>query len=212
MTRFAYAAAQSASTEETVQFRLFADVTFTTTMIRACTGVTPIVWGVNTYSAIGAFGGLDKVQEDAEPFPRAVRLWMSAVGSAQMTEPLTEQLFNKPVKLYRGFLDTAKGTLVSTPELMFSGFINTCEIKLRDPTRGNYFELEIESRLARQPRAAWFNKETLWQTYSGDTFFNFIDQIPNFKALWGNQATFFNAGANAPMPAGTYRLPTGWHI
>jgi hypothetical protein len=81
---------------------------------------------------------------------------------------------------------------------MFSGFINQVQLKLRDPTRGNYVELEIESRLRREPRSAWFNKETLWQTYSGDTFFNFIEQIPGFKALWGNKATYFQTPGIAP--------------
>lgn len=197
MTRFVYASAESSSQEPTVRFRVLADVTFTGTTARLCSGITPVAWGVNTYSPIGMFGGVEAVQEDSTPFPRAVRLWLSAVGSAQMSEALTENLFNKPVKLYRAFLNTGN-TFVSTPEVMFSGFINQVQLKLRDPTRGNYVELEIESRLRREPRSAWFNKETLWQTYSGDTFFNFIEQIPGFKALWGNKATYFQTPGIAP--------------
>lgn len=192
MSRFLFTAAESASTAELVQFRMLASVTMTSTTILACTGVTPVAWGVNTYSPVGAFGGVEKVQEDADPFPRAVRMWLSMVGSAQLYEPMTENLFNKPVKLYRAFLDKNQ-LLVSTPEMIFSGFINKVDIHLRDPTKGDHVELEIESRLRREPRSAWFNKETLWQTYSGDTFFNFIEQIPGFRALWGNRATYFTA-------------------
>lgn len=201
MTRFLYAAAESSSQEPKVQFRVLADVTLTTTTARVCTGMHPIAFGTNTYSPIGMLGGLEAVQEDSTPFPRAVRMWLSAVGSAQLSEPLTENLFNKPVKLYRTFLD-ANNIVVATPELMYSGFVNAVHIKLRDPEKGDHVELEVESRLRREPRSAWFNKETLWQTYSGDTFFNFIEKIPGFKALWGNKATYFDVGARFPRPPG----------
>lgn len=192
MSRFAYIAAESKSQEPRVFFRALADITMVSTTARVCTGMTPIPFGVNTYSPIGMLGGMDPVQEDSTPFPRSVRLWLSAVGSAQVADALTENMFNKPIKLYRAFLDE-KGIAVATPEVMFSGFVNAVQIKLKDPVRGDHIEIEVESRLRREPRSAWFNKETLWQTYSGDTFFNFIEQIPGFRALWGNKSTYFNA-------------------
>lgn len=194
---------------EIVSYRVLASVTMTSTTALLCTGMQPVSWAANTYSPIGMLGGTEAVQEDSTPFPRAVRMWLSAVGSAQLYEPLTENLFNKPVKLYRAFLDD-RNTLVSTPELMFSGFINKVDIKLRDPTLGNHIELEVESRLRREPRSAWFNKETLWQTYSGDTFFNFVEQIPLFKALWGNKPTYFNAPYTSPYFPGGLPGGGGW--
>ena len=209
MTRFNYAAAQSASTEDMVAFRVLADITFTSTTMKVCTGLTPVSWAANTYSPIGALGGLDAVQEDSTPFARSIKLWLSAVGSAQLMEPMTEQLFNKPVKLYRAFLKDS--TLVSTPEMIYSGRINAVNVKLGDEQRGDYTEIEVESRLRREPVSAWFNKETLWQTYSGDTFFNFIEQIPGFKALWGNKATYFQAPGNGNFYPG-FNFPglNGW--
>ena len=197
MTRFIYAAAESASNEPAVYFRLLANVTMVSTTALLCTGVTPIAWGANTYSPVGMLGGVERVQEDSSPFPRTLRMWLSAVGSSQLADALTENLYNKNVKIYRGFLDE-RGLLVSTPETVFSGRINSVKINLRDPSRGSHVALEVESRLRREPRSAWFNKETLWQTYSGDTFFNFIEQIPGFKALWGNKATYFNAPWSQP--------------
>jgi hypothetical protein len=199
MTRFIYAAAQSASTEDAVRFRVLADITMTNTTLRACTGQGYIGWAATTYSPVGAFGGVEKVQEDGEPFARAVRMWLSAVGSAQLYEPLTENLFNKPIKLYRAFLNQGN-TLVSTPEMMFSGRINKVTVNFADPTRGNYLELEVENRLRREPRAAWFNKESLQQTYNDDSFFNFIELIPGFRALWGNKATYFTTPPPKPPP------------
>lgn len=207
MTRFAYAAAQSASTEQTVQFRVLASVAMVSTTALLCTGMTPVTWAANTYQPVGMLGGIEKVQEDASPFPRTLRLWLSAVGSAQLADALTENLFNKQVKLYRTFLNQ-QGLVVSTPEMMFSGRINDVKLNLRDPTKGSHIALEVESRLRREPRSAWFNKETLWQTYSGDTFFNFIEQIPGFRALWGNKATYFNAPWNSPgFPGGLPHFP-----
>jgi hypothetical protein len=99
---------------------------------------------------------------------------------------LTENIFNRPVRIYRTFL-TESFTNVATPEMMFTGKVNTSEMKLKDPTRGDYFELEVESRLMRAPRAQYFNRETLWTVFSqsGDTFFDYVTQIPLRNAQWG---------------------------
>ena len=132
-------------------------------------------------------------------FPRGVRMWLSAVNSSMLAEPLSENLFNKDVILYRAFLDDTF-TCVSTPEQMFRGKINEVNIKLADTVRGNYYEITVESRLRKEPRSSRFNKESLWQTYSGDTFFNYVDQIQGFRSLWGTQDTWFSTGgAHSPL-------------
>jgi uncharacterized membrane protein YgcG len=155
-------------------------------MTRACTGNNFIVFNGNTYSPVGLLGGAEKIQEDVDIFPRAVRLWFSAVNTSQIQDVLTENMFNRPVRLYRTFL-TDSFTNVATPEMVFNGRINTCEMKFRDPQRGDYFEIEVESRLMREARAQYFNRETLWTVYSqsGDTFFDYVPHIALRKADWG---------------------------
>lgn len=187
MSRDLSAAVTSAAQLPAVQYRWLVEVdSLSTGMTRACTGYQFVTFNGNTYSPVGNLGGAEKIQEDADVFPRAVRLWFAAVSTTQIQDVLTENMFNRPVRIYRTFL-TDSFTNVATPEELFRGFINTCEMKLKDPERGNFFEIEVESRLQRQPRARFFNRETLWTFYgqSGDTFFDYLGQIPLTKAKWG---------------------------
>lgn len=187
MSRNLSAAVTSISQLSTVQHRWLVEVhSLSTGTTRACTGYQFLVFNSNTYSPVGGLGGAEKVQEDSDIYPRAVRLWFTAVSTTQIQDVLSESIFNKPVKIYRTFL-TDSFTNVATPEMLFSGRVNTCEMKLKDPQRGDYFEIEVESRLMRMPRAQYFNRETLWTVYSqsGDTFFDYMTQIPLAKADWG---------------------------
>jgi hypothetical protein len=86
---------------------------------------------------------------------------------------------------------------VSTPELVWRGFVNKVEIRFADRERGNYFEVEAETSLRRKAEAINFTRETLTTvlSQSGDTFFDFIHLVPLSKALWGNQPTSFNGNA-----------------
>lgn len=200
MSRDVAAAVTSAAQLDTIQYRWLVEVhSLSTGTTRACTGYQHIVFNGNTYSPVGHLGGAEKIQEDADPFPRAVRLWFAAVSTTQIQDVLSENMFNRPVQIYRTFL-TDSYTNVATPEELFRGFVNTCEMKLKDPERGDYFEIEVESRLRRQPRAQYFNRETLWTFYgqSGDTFFSFLSQIPLTKANWGIPVTFNGSPSTNP--------------
>ncbi len=187
MSRNQSAAVTSISQLGTVQYRVLCEVdSLSSGMTRGCSGYQYIIFNGNTYAPIGNMGGVEKIQEDANIFPRAVRIWFSAVSTTQIQDVLSENMFNRPVRLYRTFL-TDSFTCVSTPEMIFNGRVNTCEMKLKDPQRGDYFELEVESRLMREPRAQYFNRETLWTVYSqsGDTFFDYVSQIAIRSANWG---------------------------
>jgi hypothetical protein len=197
MSRDLSAAVTSAAQLPTVQYRWLCEVdSLSTGTTRACTGYQFLVFNGNTYSPVGHLGGAEKIQEDTEAFPRATRLWFSAVNTSQIQDVLNENMFNRPVRIYRTFL-TDSFTNVATPEELFRGFINTCEMKLQDPQRGDYFEIEVESRLKREPRKQYFNSATLRTVYaqSIDTFFDYVTQIPLRKAKWGLAATIdYNRG------------------
>lgn len=209
MSRNLSAAVTSISQLPTVQYRWLVEVfSLSTGTTRACTGYQFIQFNGNTYAPVGHLGGAEKIQEDADVFPRAVRLWFAAVSTTQIQDVLNENMFNRPVRMYRTFL-TGSFTNVATPEEIFRGFINTCEMKLKDPERADFFEIEVESRLRREPRAQFFNRETLWTFYgqSGDTFFDSLAQIPFIKAKWGQAYVVGEPGG--PRTPGTPGGPPG---
>lgn len=193
------AAVESASQAATLKYRILVDINSTTGgNLHVCTGGNFIYTGANTYSPIGGMGGMDPVQEDSDVFARAVRLQMAAVSTTQIVDLATENLFNKPVSIWRCFL-AENLTMIDTPNLLFKGRINTAKLVINDPQKGNYYEVEVESRLKQNPKALYFDRQTLWTAYqqSGDTFFDQLVNIPNFTGEWGKQATAYG-------PANTY--------
>lgn len=207
MSRNLSAAITSISQLPQVQFRLLVEVySLSTGTTRACNGYQFITFNGNTYSPVGGLGGIEKIQEESDIFPRAVRMWFAAVSTSQIQDVLNEQMFNKPVKIYRTFL-TESYTNVATPEEVFRGTVNTAQMKLKDPERGDFFEIEVESKLNRKPRAQFFNRETLWTVYgqSGDTFFSYLHLIPLTEARWGLIQSI-NAHVPNPEP-GVPRTP-----
>lgn len=188
MSRDTVTSVTSAAAAPQVRFRLLAEIAVTSSTLYCATGDKFIYSGSNTYSPVGPLGGISPIKESADGQPRGCTLWLRAVSSVDLREPLSEAIFNKSVRLYRAFLSDSY-TVVGTPQLGFSGFINKCELKLGDPEKGNYFEIEIESRLKREARSNRFNQETLWQTYSGDTFYVHVTKIPNYRSDWGQLAT-----------------------
>lgn len=209
MSRDVSPSVTSAAQLDQVQYRWLVEVdSLSTGMTRACTGYQFVVFNGNTYSPVGNLGSAEKIQEDVDVFPRAVRLRFAAVSTTQIQDVLNENMFNRPVRIYRTFL-TDSYTNVATPEELFRGFINTCEMKLDPkPEVGNYFEIEVESRLQRQSNKQYFNRETLWTFYnqSGDTFFDYLAQIPLTKLKWGVPVTVDYNGTRGG--GGATRRPT----
>lgn len=189
MSRNTSAAVTSATQLPQVRMRMLCEVwSLNGGTAYACTG-DKFIYSGTTYSPVGRLGGLEKIQEESDPFPRSVRVWFAAINSAVIADVLSETLFSKPAKLYRCLLDD-NYAVIGAPQLAFIGYVNQVDMKLADPERGNYFELDIESRLRQPTKARYFNRETLQNAFgnSMDTFFDYQAQIPMFVAPWGNQA------------------------
>lgn len=210
MSRFLSSSQQAYSEREAFALRQLVDIGVTSSTIYACSGYRFLYAMGNTYTPVGVLGGLEPIQEESDPFPRGLKLWLAAVNSSQLYEPLREDMFNRDVRVWEAFLDPDTFALSNTPELRWKGKINEVEIRFNDSERGNYYEVSAETELRRTPQKAYFNKETLWLTYSGDTFYDHMHLIPTQRTQWGQEATSFGGQGNtprSPAPGGRYLLP-----
>lgn len=207
MTRFLSTSQQAYAERDTVAFRQLVDIGVTSSTLYACTGYRYLFAMGNTYTPVGVLGGVEPIQEESDPFPRGIKMWLAAVDSSDLYEPLREDMFNRPVKLWEVFLDPDTFALSNTPELRWQGKINEIEIRLNDGEKGNYYEVSAETELRKTPQRAYFNKETLAVTYSGDTFFNYTHLIPTQRTMWGQQATSFGNYNIQPPPPTVPRGP-----
>lgn len=213
MTRFLFGASNSYSQLPQVAYRQLVDVGITSGTLYCCTGAQFIYALGNTYTPVGPLGGIEPIQEESDPFPRTVRAWLAAVDSSSMFEPLREDMFGRPLTVRHVYLDPQTFTPVSTPEPLWDGFINRVELRFTDMDRGPHFEVEAINALAKRAPVSNFNLETHWTAmpYSGDTFFAYVDQIPLYRAKWGQQPTSFASLAPgrgaAPVAPPEYELP-----
>lgn len=201
MSRNTTAAVTSASADTRLYYRVLFEISsLAGGSLYTCTGQNYIYSGSNTYSPVGAMGGVEAIQEEPDGFPRALRAWISVVNSIAMAAAISETLFRKRVDVYRCFL-TASATIVGTPQLAFRGLINQAELRLLDPEKGNYIEIEAESKLFQTGKSYYLNTETLQNVmpYSGDTFFNFVTKIPLMKTDWGLANTTLSGYAPSPQ-------------
>lgn len=201
------AAVESASQASTLRYSILADVNSLSAPLHLCTGGNFIYTGTNTYTPIGGMASLDPVQEDSNVFARAIRIQIAAVNTSQIVDLTAENLFNKPVLLWRCLLNTQNLTMVDTPQLLFKGRINTANLIINDPQKGNYYEVEVESRLKQNPKVMYYDRQTLQIAMgsSGDTFFDQIVNIPLFVGEWGKLPTdFSNIGPGGGRPPGTF--------
>ena len=177
-------------TENTLELRVLADVTFTNTTMRLHTGVGSLMVGATHYDGIGAFGGIERLSESGESFSPQVKLTLTAVDSTALSEAIGESLFGKNVVLRRAWL--RNGTLVDSTAVWYRGQFGEVNLHRGDPDRGNYIETTLHTKLDRARKATYYTIEDHWMTYSGDTFFKYMTKIPGQKALWGDKATGFD--------------------
>lgn len=203
MSRFSTTVPVSASADTHIAYRQLVDVTVNSGVtLYLATGNQFIFTLGNTYSPVGGLGGIEPIEEEAEPQPNTVRLWLSAVDSASLFAPLQEDMFGRSVVIRHCYLNPNDWSAIHTPDTLWTGFINKVEVRFADTERGNFYEIEAETALRRQALVNNFNRETHWvgMGYSGDLFFNFIDQIPLARTMWGQRPTGYSGGGGIVGP------------
>ena len=209
MTRTYTAAVNSYLSEPVQEFRLLADVTFANTTMRLWTGVGSLMVGATHYDGLGNLAGIDSISEDPETYTPTVKMHLSMVQSASLSDALSESLFNKQVILKRAWL--TNGTLVNTPEQWFDGRMGEVTLYRGDEERGSFIEVNVQTRMDRGKKPKYYTREDLALVYSGDTFFDYLYKIQGQAARWGQRITYFDTGKNPVSPYG-YGLPYGFNL
>lgn len=197
MTRTLDASVNSYVSEPVLDFRLLADVQVTSQTLLMHTGVGTLAVGSACYLGIGWLGSIEKIQENADSFTPGMRMSLTGVESVTLSEVFSESLFGKSVTLKRCWL--RDGAIVNTPEPWYVGQIGEVNYYRGDPERGNYIELNCETKLTRASKSSFYTKDDMIAAgYSGDTFFDYLPQIPLHKATWGQRVAVFNVPGADP--------------
>lgn len=82
---------------------------------------TEIVWGGHTYSALGHFLGFSDIEETADVQVNSLTLSLSGVDQAWISAFLSYYYIDRPVKIYKAFLDGTTMSVIADPILIFEG-------------------------------------------------------------------------------------------
>ena len=178
---------------------VMADLDFVSGMVRIHDGSGNLVSGGNTYLGAGQFAGVDVIDENIDIVARGIKLTLSGVDSAFVSPTMTEVYQNRTVTLYLGFVNSATGALIDTPETIWEGRMNQLAFKINNGTA--VVELTCEHRLRREPRIARYTDEDQQVAFAGDKFFDLMFSIPGFIGKWGARDTgYYGSGPPAPFP------------
>jgi hypothetical protein len=116
--------------------------------------------------------------------PSGVPITLSGVDAALITAAKNESAFGRAVKVYRGMFNLTTMVLVDTPELEFSGLVDTFDCVLGQNTGS--ITAHCEGELARWQRHSnsLLTHESQQALFPGDRGFDQIQSTQNRKIDW----------------------------
>lgn len=139
-------------------------------------------WGGFTWQGIGALGDIGKLEEGIDLSPYGVTMQLDALNSTLMAVATGEEVFNRAVTVYIGYLDE-NGALVADPQERWSGFMDTLSVRL-GLENGIALQCESDLRFFDRANGALFTDEDQQRRYSGDVFFEFLPQMIDAQINW----------------------------
>lgn len=185
MARSLTGAMVTAITAGTVKPILLARIETASGNILAWNGSGDLLWGADTYKGLGDFGGVSPVQETSELQAAGISFQLSGVPGTMISLALQSIRWGKPAKLWLGLFDTATGSIVADPYLVFSGYTDVPEIN--ESGENAVITLSAENRLIdlKRPRARRYTHEDQQLIEAGDKGFEYVQSLQDKTITWG---------------------------
>lgn len=179
---------QAAAVSAFVPFAYFAELDFGGGFVRVWTGVGTITTlSTRTFLGFGDLTGIGRIEETAEISPRNLPLVLSGVPRSMVATVHGETYRGRKAKVWKGYLNDGFTVLLDTPDLIFSGRMDTCTIEYSDTTAS--ITVNCESRLVdlRRPRVRRLSHDAQVQTYPGDLGISFISRLSERPIYFGSR-------------------------
>lgn len=162
------------------------EITFDATTIRLTSAYNDLTVLGETWSAVGHFLGFTPIQETGENRISKVNVNLSAVDQSLISDMLSMEFLNRPMKIYLGFIDATDYSIIDDPVLILNGLMSQPIIQ-EDPVKGSsVISVQVvdifESFNARPGRHT--NSDEQQFVFPGDLGFEFVATIPQ-TISWG---------------------------
>lgn len=198
MSRWISALNEAAAARNDIFGAWFLDLDFLSGHARANDSGGDFSFGGNTYLGIGDFGTFDAIEESVEFVARGMRCQLSGVNGSIITSIKNDVYQGRTATLYIGLVDPQTLQLVDTPEVRWSGFMDTMDIEIGVDT--TMIQMACEHRLRASPPNSRFADADQQARSAGDLFFNQTHLVDGFVSEWaGGRSTTW-----ASRPGGGY--------
>jgi hypothetical protein len=164
------------------------EIEWDNTYTRICDFNRDITHDGNTYVAMGHYLGFSEIEETSQLTTGTLTGSLSGVDNTFIALFLSENYLDRPINLYKGFLDSAL-TLIADPILMFSGRMHkpliqenpddgTCTLSIEAASHW----VDFERRSGRHTNHA---EQQVW--FAGDLGFSFASEVMK-DVPWGRKS------------------------
>ncbi len=152
------------------------------------TGLGVINWGSNDWYGQGELASLDELVQQQGLKAAPIRLGLNSLSQDVLSALVDSgtDYYNRFVQIYLGALD-ANFDLVEDPGSIWTGYAQNLEYMFgAESESGSSASLTCESELINFSRAPQvrYTEAQLQSEYSTDLFFQYLDQVRDFKTVW----------------------------
>ena len=168
--------------QQKVQPALLAWFEFDSSPIGMWTGIGEITWNSMTFLGGGDFIGVSPIEETQDIIAKGLVLSLNGIDSSNIALALTEDIKNRPVRLYFGlFVDFQ---LVDDPYRIFSGLMDTVEFT--DDGATGTIRLSVENILyiGQRAKVSRYTDEDQRKKYPDDTGLSRINNLQDKEVVW----------------------------
>jgi hypothetical protein len=192
MSRWADPLNEAAAERDAIRGAWLIDLAFDSGHVRANDSGADVSFGGNTYYGIGQFGGFDGVEENVNAIATGIRFTLTGVDTSLIAAIKNNVYQNRAASLYVGMLAESSRDFVATPELAWSGYMDTMQIEMRgDEWR---ITLTCEHRLRNSPPHSRWSDADQQARSTNDRFFNLTPLVSSYNGPWGNRGSTYGPG------------------
>ena len=144
-----------------------------------------------TWSGIGDFGGISKLDEGRDVSPYAVELMLSGIDADIASQVLTDDSVLRNVYILVGLLDSDRA-LIDAPHPMWAGYVDDMQVAVGTES---VIRVTCESQLAafEKVNGRLQNDADHQSEFAADKFFEYLPQMLDAKFRWGGRTQSFRA-------------------
>jgi len=165
---------------------VFAKLAFPSGTVYVHNGVGTYSFGGDDYLGVGAFGGIDGLEDTLKLESAPVNLLLSSIVPEIIDAIKVDDIFGRDADIYLGTIDNHTGKLLGTPDNWYSGHMETAELSLGSDD-GLKIRLQSRASRLRLRNNKRYTIEDHQTDHPGDLFLEFLPRLMDLQVPWGGE-------------------------